>query len=151
MEQAELAEAVRQRLAEEFPEAVFLEMGADWEGAFDLSKISEDDTIAAIFGAGRDALKLIASRLPAQEFFIGCQRSGLAVGVVNSPEEAFEDENFKARGFQVPLHHEDIDRTIIYPGAPYSFEKTPWRLRRRAPKLGEHNSEVLTELLPSRS
>jgi crotonobetainyl-CoA:carnitine CoA-transferase CaiB-like acyl-CoA transferase len=135
-------------LVEEFPEAVFLEMGANWEGPFDLSRIAEDDTIAAIFRAGRDALKLIAARLPAQDFFVGCQRAGIAVGVVNSPEEAFEDEHFKARGFQTPLHHEDIDRTILYPGAPYSFEKTPWRLQRRAPKLGEHTSEVLAELQP---
>ena len=130
----------------ELPEAVFLEMGANWEGPFDLSKIAEDDEIAAIFGAGREALKLIASRLPAQAFFLGCQSAGLAVGVINAPEEAFEDEHFKARGFQVPVHHEDIDRTLIYPGAPYAMEKTPWRISRRAPKLGEHTDEVLLGL-----
>jgi crotonobetainyl-CoA:carnitine CoA-transferase CaiB-like acyl-CoA transferase len=133
-------------LEEELPETVFLEMGANWEGPFDLSKIAEDDTIAAIFGAGREALQLIASKLPAQEFFIGCQSAGLSVGVINSPEEAFEDEHFKARGFQVPLHHADIDRTIIYPGAPYHLHASPWRLTRRAPKLGEHSDEVFAEL-----
>ena len=133
-------------LAEELPEAVFLEMGANWEGPFDLSKIAEDDTIAAIFGAGREALQLIASRLPAQKFFIGCQRAGLSVGVINSPEEAFEDEHFKARGFQVPLHHDDIDRTITYPGAPYQLHASPWQLTRRAPKLGEHTDEIFAEL-----
>ncbi len=133
-------------LEEELPETVFLEMGANWEGPFDLSKIAEDDTIAAIFGAGREALQLIASKLPAQEYFIGCQRAGLSVGVINSPEEAFEDEHFKARGFQVPLHHADIDRTIIYPGAPYHLHASPWRLTRRAPKLGEHTAAVFAEL-----
>lgn len=133
-------------LLDELPEAVFLEMGANWEGPFDLSKIAEDDTIAAIFGAGRDALNLIASRLPAQEFFVGCQRAGLSVGVINSPEEAFEDEHFMARGFHAPLQHDDIDRTIVYPGAPYRLERSPWRLTRRAPKLGEHQAEVFGEL-----
>ena len=133
-------------LDSELPEAVFLEMGANWEGPFDLSRIAEDDTIAAIFGAGREALKLIASKVPAQEFFLGCQRAGLTVGVVNSPEEAYEDEHFKARGFQVPVRHEDIDRTIRYPGAPYRFMRTPWRIRRRAPRLGEHDAEVFAEL-----
>lgn len=133
-------------LDEELPEVVFLEMGAQWEGPFDLAKIAEDDTIAAIFGAGREALNLIAARLPAQEFFVGCQRAGLSVGAINSPEEAFEDPHFKARGFQVPLHHEDIDRTIVYPGAPYKLERSPWRLRRRAPRLGEHDAEVFADL-----
>jgi crotonobetainyl-CoA:carnitine CoA-transferase CaiB-like acyl-CoA transferase len=133
-------------LAEEFPEAVFLEMGASWEGPFDLSKIGEDDTIAAIFGAGRAALQLIASRIPAQDFFVGCQRSGLAVGVINSPEEAFEDEHFIARGFQVPVRHDELDRDVVYPGAPYRFLRTPWRISRRAPRLGEHDAEVFAEL-----
>ena len=130
----------------ELPEAVFLEMGANWEGPFDLAKIGRDDEITAIFGAGRDALKLIASRVSAQDFFIGCQRTGLAVGVVNAPEEAFEDEHFRARGFQVPLHHGDIDRTVVYPGAPYLFGASPWTIRRRAPKLGEHDAEVFGEI-----
>ena len=130
----------------ELPEAVFLEMGANWEGSFDLAKIGRDDEVTAIFGAGRDALKLIASKVSAQDFFIGCQRTGLAVGVVNAPEEAFGDEHFKARGFQVPVHHADIDRTVVYPGAPYALKASPWAIRRRAPKLGEHDGEVFGEI-----
>jgi len=133
-------------LEEALPEAVFLEMGANWEGPFDLSRIAEDDAIAAIFGAGREALKLIAGRVSAQQFFLGCQRAGLAVGVINSPEEAFEDEHFKARGFQVPVRHDDLGRSIVYPGAPYKFAASPWRISRRAPRLGEHNGEVFAGL-----
>ncbi|MCP5185817.1 MAG: CoA transferase [Pseudomonadales bacterium] len=125
-----------------FPEAVFLEMGADWEGPFDLSLIGSDDTVTAIFGAGREGLKLVAQRVSAQEFFEGCQHAGLAVGVINSPEEALEDPHFRARGMQVPVHHEALDRTIMYPGAPFSLPLAPWRIARRAPYLGEHNAEL---------
>lgn len=131
------------KLDSELPEAIFLEMGANWEGPFELSKIGEDDEITAIFSAGRAALQLIASKVAAQDFFTGCQRAGLSVGVVNSPEEAFEDAHFKARGYQVPVLHDDIDREIIYPGAPYAFEKSKWSITRRAPHLGEHNKEIL--------
>ena len=131
-------------LEDELPEAVFLEMGANWEGPFELAKIGHDDAITAIFGAGREALKLIAGKLPAQDFFVGCQRVGLAAGVVNSPEEAFADEHFKARGFQVQVRHEH--RTVTYPGAPYQLQRSPWRISRRAPRLGEHNEEVFAEL-----
>ena len=133
-------------LAEELPEAVFLELGANWEGPFDLARLGTDDEITAVFGAGREALKLIASKVPAQEFFLGCQRAGLAVGVVNAPEEAFEDGHFKARGFAVPLRHEDLDATVTYPGAPYRLTGSPWALTRRAPKLGEHDAEVFGQL-----
>ncbi|MDE0420481.1 MAG: CoA transferase [Gammaproteobacteria bacterium] len=130
----------------ELPEAVFLTMGANWEGPFDLARIGRDDEITAIFGAGRDALRLIASRVPAQEFFLGCQRAGLAVGVVNAPEDAFEDEHFKARGFQVPVVHDDLKRTVVYPGAPYAFGGSPWAISRRAPRLGEHDAEIFAEI-----
>ena len=91
-------------------------------------------------------MQLIASRLPAQEFFVGCQRAGLAAGAVNAPEEAFEDEHLKARGFHVEVRHEDLDRTVTYPGAPYRMTGSPWRIARRAPRLGEHNDEVFAEV-----
>lgn len=133
-------------LEDEFPEAVFLQMGADWQGPFDLSLLGADDTVTAIFAAGRDALKLIATRIPAYDFFVGCQRAGLPAGVIYSPEEAFEDEHFQARGYQVAVEHDDIGRTVRYPGAPYRLPASPWRIARRAPKLGEHNEEVLGEL-----
>lgn len=133
-------------LEEQLPEAVFLEMGASWEGQFDLSLIGTDDTVTAIFAAGREALQLIARSVPAYDFFTGCQRAGLAVGVIYSPEEAFEDEHFKARGFQVEVEHPELDRSFRYPGAPYALPDSPWKIYRRAPELGEHNAEVLGEL-----
>ncbi len=130
----------------EFPEAVFLQMGAQWDGPFDLSKIGIDDTITAIFSAGREALMHIAARLPAFDFFVGCQRAGLTVGVIFSPEEAFENEHFKARGFQTEVVHEVGEPPIRYPGAPYQLPASPWAISRRAPRLGEHTAEVLGEL-----
>ena len=133
-------------LESQLPEAVFLEMGANWEGYLNMGLIGEDDAVTAIFGAGREAMKLIASTLTAQEFFVQSQRKGFTSAVVNAPEEAFEDEHFKARGFHVDVYHEDIDRTITYPGAPYPLPASPWRISRRAPKLGEHDEEVFSEL-----
>jgi crotonobetainyl-CoA:carnitine CoA-transferase CaiB-like acyl-CoA transferase len=135
-------------IAGEFPEAVFLEMGAQRD-FIDLSKIGQDDEVTAIFGAGREALNFVASRLSAYDFFVGAQRAGLPVGVIYAPEEAFEDPHFVARGFQTPVEHPELGRSVRYPGAPYRFEKTPWRIARRAPRLGEHNAEVLRELDPA--
>jgi crotonobetainyl-CoA:carnitine CoA-transferase CaiB-like acyl-CoA transferase len=129
-------------LGDEFPEAVFLRRGAERE-FIDLSRIGHDDEVTAIFGAGREAVNLIASRLPAHDFFVGAQRAGLAVGVIYAPEEAFEDPHFQARGFAVEVDHPEIGRRFRYPGAPYRFEKSPWRISRRAPRLGEHTEELL--------
>jgi hypothetical protein len=65
--------------------------------------------------------------------------------VIYAPEEAFEDRHFAARGFPTPVEHPEIGRTVRYPGAPYRFEKTPWRISRRAPRLGEHQAEVFAD------
>lgn len=132
-------------LAGEFPEVFLLEMGVQREH-IDLSRIGQDAEITAIFGAGRDAIVLIASKLPAVEFFREAQTRGLPVGVIYAPEEVLDDPHFVARGFPVEVEHPELGRTVTYPGAPYRFERTPWRIACRAPRLGEHDAEVYAEL-----
>jgi len=128
-------------LVDRFPEAVFLEMGAARDH-IDLSAIGVDDEITAIFGAGREALVLMAENVSAYDFFVGAQEAGLAVGIIYAPEEVLEDPHFVARGFPVEVDHPELGRALVYPGAPYRFEKTPWRIARRAPRLGEDNEAV---------
>jgi crotonobetainyl-CoA:carnitine CoA-transferase CaiB-like acyl-CoA transferase len=132
-------------LAEQFPEAVFLQMGAE-RASIDLSKIGQDEELTAIFAAGREAMNFIASRVSAYDFFVGLQRAGLSVGAILSPEEAFEDEHFKARGMQVEVDHPEHGRCSRYPGAPSALQRGAWRIARRAPRLGEHTEEVLREI-----
>jgi crotonobetainyl-CoA:carnitine CoA-transferase CaiB-like acyl-CoA transferase len=50
------------------------------------------------------------------------------------------DPHFVARGFPTPVEHDDLGRTITYPGAPMLFSRSPWRIRSRAPHIGEHQS-----------
>lgn len=132
-------------LTAEYPEAVFVRLGAERE-QLDLSRIGSDDEVTAIFSAGREALNFIASRVSAYEFFAGAQKRGITVGVIYAPEEALEDEHFRARGFGVEVEHPELGTSFTYPGAPYVFEKTPWHISRRAPRLGEHNHEIFGEL-----
>lgn len=131
-------------LEDELPESIFVRMGAERD-RIDLSKIGIDDEVTAIFGAGREALTFIASRVTAQEFFLGAQRAGLPVGVIYAPEEAFEDPHFVARGMQVEVEQPQLGRRVRYPGPPYAFEKTRWAISRPAPTLGQHTDEVLAE------
>jgi len=132
-------------LAEEFPEIFLLEMGMNRE-PIDQASVGQDEEVTAIYGAGRDALLLIASKLPAIDFFRQAQERGIPVGVIYSPEEVLEDPHFRARGFPVEVDHPELGRTVTYPGAPYRFLRTPWRIARRAPGLGEHNAEIYAEL-----
>lgn len=129
----------------ELPGTALLEAGID--GAETLfARLGEDDTATAIIGAAREAVELIASRLTAYDFFIGAQERGLSVGIISSAEEVMEDPHFVARGFPVEIAHEDLGRSFVYPGAPFVANGSPVRVERRAPRIGEHNAEVLGPL-----
>ncbi len=136
-------------LTEEFPLAVLLEMGGQYEH-IGMAEIEEDPMIGEVFGAGRDAVALIASKLPAHEAFIGFQQRGIPVGAVLAPEDIMNDAHFKARGFAVPVEHEDLGRTFTYPGASVLLNGSPMAIRRRAPHVGEHTDEVLASLTAKR-
>lgn len=130
---------------DEFPGTALIELGMQHE-RIDLSRVQEDDEIREIFTAGREAMTFIAARLPAYEFFTGGQERGFQVGIIYSPEEVVADPHFIAREWPVRMDHPGLDRAVTYPGAPYRFEKTPWAISRPAPRLGEHNEEVLAEI-----
>ena len=129
-------------LTEELPEAFFLELAAGRDEPVDLAAIGEDEETTAILSAARDAMRLIASHLPAKEFFLASQRRGFPAGAILPPHEAFDDEHSVARGMHVPVAHPELDRTVIYPGAPYVFGGSPLTPPTRAPLLGEHNGIV---------
>ena len=122
---------------EEFAETVLLDLAVE-QGGVSLAALRDDPLTAEIYGAGRAALVFLAESLTAEEFFLGAQTRGIAVGAVWSPEEAMFNEHFVERGFPVDVEHEDLGRTITYPGAPFKAPRSPWRIARRAPHVGEH-------------
>jgi len=132
-------------LLEDFAAAPLLELGAG-QGRIDLSQIATNPEVRETFQAGRDALVLLASSMPAYDFFSGGQDRGFQVGIIYSPEEVMEDPHFIDRGFRVEVEHPDLGRSFTYPGAPYLFNGSPWQIQRRAPLLGEHQAEVLDEI-----
>lgn len=130
---------------DEFPEMVFIEM-ATLRESIDMSEIGVDDEVTAIYTATREALALMATKLDAQSYFLGAQNAGLAAGIINSPEEAYEDPHFIDRGFQVEVEHPELGRSIRYPGAPYKFSASPWAIQNRAPRLNEHAEAIWNEV-----
>jgi benzylsuccinate CoA-transferase BbsE subunit len=128
-------------LRDEFPLSPLLEMGAARD-QFDLSQLANDPLLVEIFGAVREAATFLCGKLTAYDFFHGSQSRGLAAGIIYSPDEAMQDPHVVARGFPVAVHHPDLDRTFVYPGAPYRLTTTPWEIRGPAPMLGEHQHLV---------
>lgn len=128
-------------MAGEIEDVVLLQMGAE-RGGIRLPEMESDPLAAQIFQAGITAMRQLAASMPAKEFFLGAQTRGLAVGPVLALEDIVEDEHLAARGFPVRIEHEDLGRSFVYPGAPFRAPASPWRIRSRAPHVGEHNEAV---------
>ncbi|HEY2303345.1 MAG TPA: CoA transferase [Acidimicrobiales bacterium] len=124
-------------LLEEFPDAVFLQIGID-KGGVRMADLATDVETQAIYGAARDALVFIAGRLTGYQFFVEGQRRGLAVGVIYAPEDVFADPHFAATSFPTPVQRADHG-TVVHAGSGLMFERSPWRISGPAPTLGEHN------------
>jgi crotonobetainyl-CoA:carnitine CoA-transferase CaiB-like acyl-CoA transferase len=79
-----------------------------------------------------------------EELVESAQLRRIPYAPVRSLEDLAADPQLTARGFFTPVVHEELGKTLEYPGAPYRFGATPWRLRRRAPLVGEHSDEVFS-------
>ncbi len=128
-------------LAESFPSMDILREAAARD-AIDAMLARNDPELQRLIQAGRAALTFLSEQLPAYDLFVGGQQRGIPLGIIYSPEEALDDPHHRARGFAVQVEHEDLGRSYSYPGAPYRFLGTPWKIQRRAPHVGEHNAEV---------
>ena len=130
---------------DEFEMASLLELGLDYD-LITLAMLQEDPLAGEVFGAGREAMAFIATRVSAHEAFLGFQQRGIACGVVWSPDEVMSDPHFVERGFPTPVHQPQIGRDVLHPGAPIRFTASPMRIRGPAPGLGQHTDEVWDEL-----
>lgn len=81
-----------------------------------------------------------------RDLLTACETNAVPAGPINSIEEMFADPQVQARGLRVDL--EAADGTII-PGVrtPIVLSETPLHYNRPSPRLGEHQQEVLAELI----
>jgi CoA:oxalate CoA-transferase len=68
------------------------------------------------------------------------------VAPVQTVDEIFKCPQVKARGMLVDVHHSIAGMHQIV-GPPVKFSKTPGRVTKSAPLLGEHTEEILRDLI----
>lgn len=73
------------------------------------------------------------------------QSYGLLSGIVNTPDDLLTDPHYRDRGVWETIEH-PVAGTFEYPGRMLVMSDTPRAPARRAPLLGEHTREVLTEI-----
>jgi len=80
--------------------------------------------------------------LTKQQIYDYVLEKGFGWAPVSSPRDLVENEQLKARDYYVDVEHPELGTSIRYPGAPYKIKGTPWKIWNRAPRIGEHNSEI---------
>lgn len=105
--------------------------------------------------AGRNAhhdeiLPLIDRWVAAQPSARACvarlEAAGVPAAVVQRMDEVVSDPQTLARGLLVEQEHPVLGRVTV-PNVPFKFSDVDLTLRTPAPLLGQHNREILTDLL----
>ena len=85
--------------------------------------------------------------LPAEEVYHAAQQRGFTWGAVRAPEQLLDDAHLHDRGFWKEVEHPELGHSFIYPGEAAIYNGSPWRISRRAPLIGEHNTEIFCDEL----
>ena len=92
-----------------------------------------------------DLLANFIASLPAEEVYHAAQERGFTWGAVRAPEALLDDAHLHDRGFWKQVEHPELGRTFTYPGEAAIYNGSSWQISRRAPLIGEHNTEIFCD------
>ncbi|WP_210495644.1 CaiB/BaiF CoA transferase family protein [Microvirga antarctica] len=87
-----------------------------------------------------------AANFTMEELYRKGQDKHVPIAPVSTPADLLKNPQLQHREFFVEMKHFLLPESFLAPGAPYALSRTPWRMSRPAPRLGEHNAEILEEL-----
>jgi len=73
------------------------------------------------------------------------QDAGLMWVPLRKPHENALDEHWQTRGSVGEVEHPELSRTFTYGLSKWVSDEAPWRTGPRAPRIGEHDREILEE------
>ena len=81
------------------------------------------------------------------ELFYGAHtHRELVYGLVQNAADLLENPQYKHDGYFQKMD-DSSDSETYFPGRPFHLSKTPWKIRSAAPRLGQHNNEILVRKL----
>jgi crotonobetainyl-CoA:carnitine CoA-transferase CaiB-like acyl-CoA transferase len=89
-----------------------------------------------------ERLKAFLKNHTKKEIYEGAQKRRLQISMVSTIEDLIENPQLEALGYFVDVEHPELATTLKYPGAPYHLSDNPWKIKKRAPLIGEHNLEI---------
>lgn len=99
-------------------------------------------------GANRDALEPLLAAWTRNwkmlDLYLAAQAEHIPVAPVNRASDVYSDRHLRERNFFGPLPLPNSKALVVdVPTVPFKSTTTGWRLSRAAPRLGEHQPEIL--------
>jgi formyl-CoA transferase len=119
--------------------------------ALGLEHLEHDERFATV-SARRQRYQELAALIeevtrgqPSQHWYRRLEKAGVPCGILNRIDQVVSDEQVAARDFVLDLPHTTLG-SVRVTGSPMRLSRTPVRLERAGPVLGEHTLEVLCQL-----
>lgn len=93
----------------------------------------------------RDSIRRLIAASNAEDCFHRAQNMGISWAMVGGAEENYGLTHYEQRGYWRNIEHPQIGRAIPYPRGPFACDALGTEPRGRAPNLGEHTLQVLTQ------
>jgi formyl-CoA transferase len=90
-------------------------------------------------------IETVTMKQPRAHWMALFESNGLPCGPINTYDQVFADPHIQARGMVVETDHPTLGRLRTL-GSPIKMSETPPIVGRRAPLLGEHTREVLSQI-----
>ncbi|MBM87030.1 MAG: formyl-CoA transferase [Gammaproteobacteria bacterium] len=81
-----------------------------------------------------------------QEVLDEMEEARLPAGPVLSPQQVLEDPHIAAKGLFQQIEYPGLETPAPVMGTPVELSETPGKIRSRAPTLGEHTDQIMSEL-----
>ncbi len=120
-------------------------------GVLGLDHLTRDARFDTLAGRVRNRVELevlieaVTSTKTRAHWLARCEEAGIPAGPISTVPEAHADPQARARGMVQEVDHPDAGRVKTL-GNPVKMSKSPPRLRKAAPRLGEDTRTILREL-----
>ncbi|MDP2918856.1 MAG: CoA transferase [Dehalococcoidia bacterium] len=99
--------------------------------------------------AMKDRLRPFFMTKTKRELFDEALARGFMLAPVCMTPDLLSEEHFQVRKFWQAVSQPQANARLLHPGAPFQMEHKQYRIRRRAPMIGEHNDVILGDKLKS--
>jgi len=112
-------------------------MEIDWVRDYASSEVTQD--FVDLVESTIEAFTITKTKA---ELFKRALKDRLIMAPVQDPKDMWENEQLRERNFWKEIEHKHLGRKINYAGPFALFSETPLKLKRPAPRIGEHNEEI---------